>query len=111
MCVFAILVAAYMGFAMTLSTRMAAADTLTGMEVTLSDPMSRFVSVRDVVIESGIDPTRSRAAAARLSTSARLKSACSPPTSFRTPTPTSSPTATATTTASRPTYLPKTPTR
>ena len=56
MCVFAILVAAYMGFAMTLSTRMAAADTLTGMEVTLSDPMSRFVSVRDVVIESGIDP-------------------------------------------------------
>lgn len=56
MCVLSIVVAAYMGFAMTLSSRMAAADTLTGMEVTLSDPMSRFVSVRDVVIESGIDP-------------------------------------------------------
>ncbi|MCM1067704.1 MAG: hypothetical protein NC418_09060 [Muribaculaceae bacterium] len=56
MCVLTIIMVAYMGFAMTVSTRMAAADTLTGMEVVLSDPQSRFVSVRDVVLESGIDP-------------------------------------------------------
>ncbi|MDE5662181.1 MAG: hypothetical protein K2I04_06105, partial [Muribaculaceae bacterium] len=31
-------------------------DTLTGMDVRLSDPDSRFVNARDVVIETGIDP-------------------------------------------------------
>lgn len=56
MCVLSILVAAYMGFAMTLSYRMAADDTLTGMEIELSDPSSRFVNASDVLIETGIDP-------------------------------------------------------
>lgn len=56
MCVLSILVAAYMGFAMTVSSRMASKDTLSGMEIELSDPTSRFVSIADVLIETGIDP-------------------------------------------------------
>lgn len=56
MCVLSILMAAYCGFALTLTARMAAADRLTGMRVTLTDPTSKFVTVRDVIIESGVDP-------------------------------------------------------
>lgn len=55
MCVLTIVMVAYMGFAMTLTSRMARTDKLTGLDVVLSDPLSRFVSVGDVVIESGID--------------------------------------------------------
>ncbi len=56
MCVLTIIMVAYYGFAMTVTSRMAATDTLTGLDVTLSDPDSRFVSVPDVVIETGVDP-------------------------------------------------------
>ena len=56
LCVLSILVAAYLGFAMTVSSRMASKDTLSGMEIELSDPTSRFVSIADVLIETGIDP-------------------------------------------------------
>lgn len=56
MCVLSILMAAYIGFAMTVTSRMSAADTLKGMEVRMSDPDSRFVSMADIVRESGIDP-------------------------------------------------------
>ncbi len=56
MCVLTIVMVVYFGFALTVTARMASRDTLTGMEVRLSDPSSRFVSVADVVAETGIDP-------------------------------------------------------
>lgn len=56
MCVLSIVMAVYMCFAMTVTARMSDKDTLTGMDVRLSDPDSRFVNARDVVIETGIDP-------------------------------------------------------
>lgn len=85
MCVLTILMVAYMGFAMTVSSRMASADTVTGLDVVLSDPTSRFVNVNDVVVESGLDPdslTRClrstfdlRGLEARLTASDKLQSA------------------------------------
>ena len=56
MCVLSILVVAYICFAMSVAARMAKQDTLKGMDVRLTDPTSRFVSVSDVVMETGIDP-------------------------------------------------------
>lgn len=56
MCVLTIIMIAWFGFALTVTARMAAADTLAGIDVFLSDPQSRFVSVADVVAETGIDP-------------------------------------------------------
>lgn len=56
MCVLMVLTIAYIVFGITVSARMARADRLTGMAVTLTDPTSRFVGVADVVAESGIDP-------------------------------------------------------
>ena len=56
MCVLSIVMAIYIGFAMTVTARMSAVDTLTGMDVVLSDPSSRFVGVADVVRETAIDP-------------------------------------------------------
>ena len=56
MCVLCIVMVAWFGFALTVTARMASADTLTGMKVTLSDPNSRFVNVADVIVECGIDP-------------------------------------------------------
>lgn len=58
MCVLSIMMAAYCGFALTITSRMAAADRLTGMRVTLTDPTSKFVTVRDVIVEGGVDPDK-----------------------------------------------------
>ncbi len=56
MCVLCVVMVAWFGFALTVTARMAAEDTLTGMKVQLSDPNSRFVNVADVIAESGINP-------------------------------------------------------
>lgn len=56
MCVLSLLVIGYMVFGLIVSWQMAASARVTGMEVVLSDPSSRFVSVADVVRESGVDP-------------------------------------------------------
>lgn len=56
MCALCVLMAVYMCLAMTVTHRLAQEETLAGMDVRLSDPSSRFVSVCDVVAESGLDP-------------------------------------------------------
>ena len=56
MCVLTILMIAYCCFALPLTARMARDAHVRGLEVTLSDPQSRFVGVSDVIAESGIDP-------------------------------------------------------
>ena len=56
MCVLSILMAAYYGFALTVTARMSSDARLTGVRVTLTDPDSKFVNVRDVYVECGLDP-------------------------------------------------------
>lgn len=56
MCVLSILMAAYYGFALTVTARMSSEARLTGVRVTLTDPDSKFVNVRDVYVECGLDP-------------------------------------------------------
>lgn len=55
MCIMSIIMVAYIGFAMTLTVRMAADDTITGLDIVLSDPNSRFVNINDVRLETGIN--------------------------------------------------------
>ena len=56
MCVLTILMLVYIGFALPITAGMSRADHITGMDVVLSDPTSRFVNSSDVIAESGIDP-------------------------------------------------------
>lgn len=56
MCVLCILMAAYYGFALTVTARMSAEARMSGVRVTLTDPTSKFVNVRDVYAECGLDP-------------------------------------------------------
>lgn len=56
MCVLTVLTAAYCCFAIPLTGKMAREACVTGIDVELTDPQSRFVSTRDVIIETGIDP-------------------------------------------------------
>lgn len=56
MCVLSIVMVAYMCFAMTVTAYMSSQDTLKGLDVRLTDPDSRFVSVSDVILETKIDP-------------------------------------------------------
>ncbi len=51
-----VILIAYICFALPLAAKMAKADNIRGIEVHLSDPQSRFVNVRDVIAETGIDP-------------------------------------------------------
>ncbi len=55
MCIMSIIMVAYIGFAMTLTVRMAADDTITGLDIVLSDPNSRFVNMHDVRLETGLN--------------------------------------------------------
>lgn len=56
MCLLTVLLTVYCGYALHLTCGMARAEHVRAMKVTLSDPDSRFVSVADVIAESGIDP-------------------------------------------------------
>lgn len=55
-CVLTVILTAWCCYALPLAHRMAQADNVTGLDVVLSDPDSRFVTVADVVYSSGIDP-------------------------------------------------------
>ncbi|MDE6463817.1 MAG: hypothetical protein K2L16_04205 [Muribaculaceae bacterium] len=56
MCVLTLLTVAYVAFAIPVTWRMAEADTMTGMDIRLSDPSSRFITAADIARECGIDP-------------------------------------------------------
>ncbi len=55
MCVMTLLTVAYMAFAIPLTRHMANDDTLTGIDIRLSDPSSRFITAADIARECGID--------------------------------------------------------
>lgn len=56
MCVLTLLLAGYIAFAVPLTRRMAEADTVTGLDIVMSDPDSRFISAADIAMECGFDP-------------------------------------------------------
>lgn len=56
MCVLCILMAAYYGFALVVTSHMSADARLSGVRVTLTDPNSKFVNVQDVYAEANLDP-------------------------------------------------------
>lgn len=56
MCVLMLLMLAYFGIALTMSARLSKGRALTGMDISLDAPGSRFVTKADILAESGIDP-------------------------------------------------------
>lgn len=56
MCVLTVLMAAYYCFALPLTNKMASEAHVSGIEIELTDPQSRFVNNHDVLVESGLDP-------------------------------------------------------
>lgn len=56
LCIATLLLVAYFGVALTFAARARTADTMGSLEVRLTDPANRFVSVADVVHECALDP-------------------------------------------------------
>lgn len=55
MCCLTLLMVAYMGFALPLTSRMASHDTLRGIDIVMTNGQTRFISAADVAFECGID--------------------------------------------------------
>lgn len=56
MCILSAVMIAWFCYALPVTARMASQAHLSGVDVVLSDPDSRFVNVADVLVEAGIDP-------------------------------------------------------
>lgn len=55
MCVLSLVMVAYVAFAVPVTWRMAEADTLTGVDIVMADPESRFITAADIARECGLD--------------------------------------------------------
>lgn len=55
MFVLTLVMVAYVAFAVPVTMRMARADTLTGIDIVMSDPDSRFITAADIARECGLD--------------------------------------------------------